>query len=242
MPDGIGAQLQRKVIVKAYANLMGYNYYNEPITDFLIHESDHVNNQQEKNTLMFQFNNLIKHSNEGIDLDAVEEISTNELDVSQIKNYDFLNIATSRENRIVIHIRRGNVIPGNPRWIDESEYVSVINNIDSIADQFNLNSPKVVILTDSPNKAKTFKPTEDQQNYWYQDFLVPDSLGEYPLTAIDPNNFKDIEIVNNLGTYESFLYMLDSALIIPSCSAFSRCAARLTRNSYLDLFNVMGSA
>lgn len=240
IPDGIGAQLLRKIIVKSYANATGNEYYNEPIKDFLIHESDNINTEDEKNKIIKQFNNLILHTNTEKTNLNFKEISTNNINFSILTDFNFLNIKTIKENRIVIHIRRGNVIPTNPRWIDEERYIELVDNIDNISKLFSLQSPEIFILTDSPVNANKFKPYDKQDDYWKQEHLVADNNGEYPLTSIDHNNFPTVKIINNMGTYESFLFMLNSAVIVPSWSAFSRAASLLTKNSYVDIFGVLG--
>lgn len=240
IPDGIGAQLLRKVVIKSYAEANGKEYYNEPIKDFLIHESDNINTEDEKNKIIEQFNNLIIHTNPKDITSEIKEISTNEVNSSILNNFNFLNIETIKENRIVIHIRRGNVIPTNPRWIDEERYIELVDNIDNISKLFSLTDPEIIILTDSPVNANTFKPYDKQDDYWRQEHLVADGNGEYPLTSIDHNNFPTVKIINNMGTYESFLFMLNSAVIVPSWSAFSRAASLLTKNSYVDIFGVLG--
>jgi hypothetical protein len=240
IPDGIGAQLLRKIVVKSYADATGAEYYNEPIKDFLIHESDKINTEDEKNKIIEQFNNLISHTNPKDMISNIKEISTNEINSSMLTNFNFLNIETVKENRVVIHIRRGNVIPTNPRWIDEERYVELVDNIDNISKLFSLENPEIFILTDSPVNSNKFKPYDKQDDYWKQEHLVADSNGEYPLTSINPDNFPNVKIINNMGTYESFLFMLNSAVIVPSWSAFSRAASLLTKNSYVDIFGVLG--
>lgn len=240
IPDGIGAQLYRKIIIKSYAESNGMTYHNEPIKDFLIHESDNINTEEEKNKIIDQFNNVIFHKNNNSSTSSIKEISTNDVNVSVLDNFNFLNIETKKENRIVIHIRRGNVIPSNPRWIDEERYIELVENIENVAQLCSLTNPEIVILTDSPVSANTFKPYEKQDEYWKQEHLIADSNGEYPLTSINPDNFPNVKIINNMGTYESFLFMLNSAVIVPSWSAFSRSAALLTKNSYVDIFGVLG--
>jgi len=240
IPDGIGAQLFRKIVVKSYADAIGEEYYNDTIKDFLIHESDNIKTEDEKNKIIEQFNNLISHTNSKDMNYDIKEISTNEINSSMLTNFNFLNIETIKENRIVIHIRRGNVIPTNPRWIDEERYVELIENIDNISKLFSLENPDIFILTDSPVNTNKFKPYEKQDDYWKQEHLVADSNGEYPLTSINPDNFPNVKIINNMGTYESFLFMLNSAVIVPSWSAFSKAASLLTKNSYVDIFGVLG--
>jgi hypothetical protein len=240
IPDGIGAQLYRKIIIKSYAESTGNEYYNEPIKDFLIHESDNINTEDEKNKVIEQFNNLILHTNPKDVTSKIKEISTNEINCSLLTDFNFLNIETVKENRVVIHIRRGNVIPTNPRWIDEERYVELVDNIDNISKLFSLENPEIFILTDSPVNANKFKPYDKQDDYWKQEHLVADSNGEYPLTSINPDNFPNVKIINNMGTYESFLFMLNSAVIVPSWSAFSRSASLLTKNYYVDIFGVLG--
>jgi hypothetical protein len=240
IPDGIGAQLFRKIVIKSYADAVGEEYYNDPITDFLIHESDNINTEDEKNKIIEQFNNLISHTNNKHISSNIRDISTNDVNHSMLTNFNFLNIETVKENRIVIHIRRGNVVPGNPRWVDEERYIELVENIDNISKLFSLQSPEIFILTDSPVNANKFKPYDKQDDYWKQEHLVADSNGEYPLTSISPDNFPNVKIINNMGTYESFIFMLNSAVIVPSWSAFSKSAALLTKNSYVDIFGVLG--
>ena len=46
--DGIGAQLWRKIYAMSYAKHNSLVFEDTPITDFLVHESDKINNDEEK--------------------------------------------------------------------------------------------------------------------------------------------------------------------------------------------------
>ena len=150
------------------------------------------------------------------------------------------NSITDCDNSIVIHIRRGNVTKENPRWINDEVYINILKNINLIIEEFKIDKPQVIILTDAPDEEKYYTPIGDSQNQmWSQPYLNPNESGSYITTSLNFESIKDvypdIKIVNNLSTYDSFLLMLKAKVLVVSRSAFSQSAGLLSKNNVFEM-------
>lgn len=254
--DGIGAQIWRKLYAMSYAKYHNILFQDKPITDFLIHESDKVFTEEDKQDFIAKFMNLIDNPWGDVDFKNSSEFTTSNkigegLPESQgiiTERGEFTKTAVSfskvfqTENNIVIHIRRGNVIKENPRWIDEEVYLKMLSDLPEILKLLNISPDRVIILTDAADSNKKYKPiSEHQSNKWNQPYLYPNENGEFETTSLNFDTFKKaypgIEIINNLSTYESFILMIKAKLLIVSRSAFSQAAGLLSKNSVIDMFD-----
>lgn len=252
MGDGIGAQVWRKVYAMAYAKHHNIDFEDTPITDFLIHESDNISTKEEKDKMILDFSSLIKNPWSDVKFDdsyvLCREIGAGLPETQGIsQSKDFIksavhfNTINESDNMIVIHLRRGNVIKENPRWIDEDVYVNILKSIDSISSQFNMTNPAVIILTDAPDEDKVYVPIDDyQKSLWEQPYLYKNEDGGYITKSFNfdalRKEFPKLKVVNKLNTYESFLLMLRAKVLIVSRSAFSQSAGMLSRNNVIDMF------
>ena len=252
--DGIGAQVWRKVYAMAYAKHYGLDFHDTPITDFLIHESDRINTKEEKDKMILDFASIINNPWSHIDFDNSDEYFLCEsigagLPSSQgisqdrdfIKAATFFNNITDCDNSIIIHLRRGNVIQENPRWIDEDVYINIFKSIDLIVQHFNMKDPDVIILTDAPDENKTYIPVDEyQKSLWNQPYLHADENGGYMIKSFNfdalSKDFPSIKIVNKLNTFDSFLLMLRAKVLIVSRSAFSQSAGMMSHNNVIEMF------
>jgi hypothetical protein len=256
--DGIGAQIWRKIYAMSYAKYNNLVFEDTPIENFLIHESDQIQNEEQKKDLINNLLSLINNPWENINFSNNEEYILCDkvgagvpLGQGFAKESDFLSSATDFnnitdcDNSIVIHIRRGNVTKENPRWIEDKVYINILNNINLIIEKFEMNNPKVIILTDAPDKEKYYTPISNSQKIlWQQPYLNPNESGSYITTSIDFKSLKasypNVQIVNRMGTYESFLLMLRAKVLIVSSSAFSQSAGLLSNNSVFEMFGCTG--
>lgn len=252
--DGIGAQLWRKLYSMSYAKYNNLIFEDTRIKDFLIHESDKIKSEKEKQELIDRFFSIIYNPWKDVDFSNSQdyilctEVGAGLPDSQGVRSTsDFLvaanefNSVEDSHNSIVIHIRRGNVIKENPRWIDESIYINLLKNISLIIERLGMSNPKVIILTDAPDKEKYYMPVgSSQKEMWLQPYLNPNEVGEYITTSLDFKSIKDaypdIEIINNLGTYDSFILMLKAKVLIVSRSAFSQSAGLLSKNNVFEMF------
>jgi hypothetical protein len=252
--DGIGAQLWRKIYAMSYAKHNSLVFEDTPITDFLVHESDKINNDEEKKELISKLVSVIHNPWKDIDFSNDQDyilcdkvgagipesqgmIRPSEFTLSAT---DF-NSITDCDNSIVIHIRRGNVTKKNPRWINDEVYINILKNINLIIEEFKIDKPQVIILTDAPDEEKYYTPIGDfQKQMWSQPYLNPNESGSYITTSLNFESIKyvypDIKIVNNLGTYDSFLLMLKAKVLVVSRSAFSQSAGLLSKNNVFEMF------
>lgn len=252
--DGIGAKIWRKIYAMSYAKHNNIVFEDTPITDFLIHESDKVYNQEEKKDLIGKLLSLINNPWATVNfLNNEDYVVCNRVGAGLIENQgitdhkdflcsatDFNNIKDS-DNSIVIHIRRGNVTKENPRWIEDRVYINLLKNMGSVVEKFNMVSPRIIILTDAPDKEKYYTPIDNsQKELWQQPYLNPTESGSYITNSMDFESLKtacpNIEIINNLGTYESFLLMIRAKVLIVSRSAFSQSAGLLSNNHVFEMF------
>ena len=256
MQDGIGAQLWRKIFYMSYAKYYNILFEDTPITDFLIHESDKVYNEEEKVKFLEKFNTILNNPWKDIDFSNKDNfIVSDKVGLGYQKNagivdypWPFLDVAKEfstieqTENNVVIHIRRGNVIPENPRWVDESVYVDMLKRLPNTLEKLNIVPDRVIILTDAPDTNKKFKPiNQNQLDKWKQDYLHKDENDSFETTSINFELLKDaypgIEILNNLDTYTAFTMMVMARLLIPGRSAFSQAAGLLSKNTVLSIDN-----
>ncbi len=252
IPDGIGAQFWRKVYAMSYAKYNGLFFEETPVTNFLIHESDRITTEEEKTQLINSFYSTINIPWPKLEKSLIDSCEINK-DVgagatltqgTHVGSQEFLSCARSfsnidiTDNSIVIHIRRGNVIQENPRWIDDSVYINIIKNIDKIIDRYSMENPDVIILTDAPDEDKLYKPINSSESLkWNQPYLHANENGEYVIKSFNfdilRNEYPKLKVANNLSTYDSFLLMLRAKVLIVSRSAFSRTAGVLSKNNVI---------
>lgn len=270
LQDGIGAQLWRKLFFMSYAKYYNLLFQDTPITDFLIHESDKVHNEEEKIEFINKFNTILKNPWAGIDFSNEDNFTLSEkvglgykklnLNKGIISGdwsfnegiipgpWPFLEIAKEfstieqTENNVVIHIRRGNVIPENPRWIDDSVYIEMLKQLPDFLKKINLVPDRVIILTDAPDTNKKFKPmNQNQLDKWIQPYLHKDENDSFDTVSINFDLFRNaypgIEILNNLDTYTAFNMMVMAKVLITNKSAFSKSAGLLSKNTVLSIDN-----
>lgn len=259
MQDGIGAQLWRKLYVMSYAKYYNLLFEDTPITDFLIHESDKVYSEEEKILFMNKFNTILKNPWKDVDFSNKDNFILSEKvgmgyanlygDAGLIKHpWPFLEVAKEfstiekTENNVIIHIRRGNVIPENPRWLDESVYVNMLQKLPDFLKKQNFVPDRVIILTDAPDTNKKYKPiNQNQLDKWNQTYLYKDENDSFDTISIDfellKNSYPGLEILNNLDTYTAFSMMVMAKVLITGTSAFSHAAGLLSKNTVLRVEN-----
>jgi hypothetical protein len=253
--DGIGAQIWRKVYAMSYAKYYDLDFEDTPITDFLIHESDRISTKEEKEKMIIDFLSIIKNPWSDIDFykedeyvlcDAIGAGLPNSQGISHNKDFikaaTYFNNVTDCDNSIVIHLRRGNVIKENPRWIEEDVYINIFKNINLIIQYFDMKDPDVIILTDAPDEDKTYTPVDDyQKSLWNQPYLYADKDGGYITKSFNfdalKKEFPGLKVVNKLNTFDSFLLMLKANVLVVSRSAFSQSAGMLSHNNVVDMFS-----
>lgn len=261
--DGIGAQLCRKLYTMSYAKHYDYLFEDTPIDDVMIHPLDNINNDEEKKKFINDFTSLINNPWRDIDFSNISDIeycqevgflnkkhqgklsrNTNKInfirDVNQFSNLSH-NIIS---NEIVFHIRRGNVLPHNPRWIDESVYVKMINSLEPLIEKIEIKNPKIIIVTDSSDKDRHYV-NNNQHEYWQQPYLIDKEIPkidrnqyEFKLSKIKEEMFEnlkyDVTILKNLTTYESFIKMCRAKVLVTNESAFCRAATYLNKSYIMD--------
>ena len=259
MQDGIGAQIWRKLYCMSYAKYYNLLFEDTPITDFLIHESDKVHNEEEKIEFINKFNTMLKNPWESIDFSNKDNFAISEkvgfgyeklhLNAGIIPGpWPFLEVAKGfstidkTENNVVIHIRRGNVIPENPRWVDESVYLEMLQQLPGFLEKINFVPEKIIILTDAPDSNKKYKPiNQNQLDKWRQPHLHKDANDSFDTISIDFDLFRNaypgIEILNNLDTYTAFNMMIMAKVLITGRSAFSQSAGLLSKNTVVPIDN-----
>ena len=257
MQDGIGAQLWRKIYVMSYAKYYNLLFEDTPITDFLIHESDMVSTEEERLEFINKFNKILKNPWKDVDFSnkdsffisekvglGYEKLHTNAgvipwpwpfLEVAK----DFSNI-DGTENNVVIHIRRGNVIPENPRWVEESIYIEMLNQLPDFLEKLKFIPERVIILTDASDANKKYKPiNQNQLDKWRQTHLYKDENDSFETTSINFDLFRNaypgLEILNNLDTYTAFNLMAKAKVLITGRSAFSQSAGLLSKNIVIPI-------
>jgi hypothetical protein len=187
----------------SYAKYYNLLFEDTPITDFLIHESDKVHNEEEKIEFINKFNTIIKNPWANIDFSNQDNFILSEkvgLGYEKLHlnagvapgPWPFLEVAKEfstiekTENNVVIHIRRGNVIPENPRWVEESVYVDMLQRLPNFLKKLNIVPDRVIILTDAPDSNKKFKPiNQNQLDKWRQEHLYKDENDSFDTISID---------------------------------------------------------
>jgi len=254
--DGLGAMLWKKIYAMSYAKHYGKLFENTPIDWFLIHESDGIDGEEDPKylELMNKFNNVLFNPWQDIDFDKIpyktlcEEVGLGALPPGYAKNNadtEFLKEAVHFNkfqdivhNSIVIHIRRGNAIPENPRYVPDEFYENVLKQIPLIIDKLKLDNPEIIICTDSTNNS--FYPKgHAQERMWGQPHLYKDNDGSYPHTSINVDLFKsiipNIIIKDDMDTYDSLVFMLTAKVLIVGNSAFSQSAGLLSNNYVIGM-------
>lgn len=254
--DGLGAMLWKKIYAMSYAKHYGKLFQDTPIEWFLIHESDGIDGESDPKyfELMNKFNNLLYNPWKNIDFDNIPYkvlcpdiglgteppgFAKNNNDKEFIKEATAFNkFSDIVHNSIVIHIRRGNAIPENPRYTPDHFYENVLRQIERIVNRCQLENPDVFICTDSTNKNFVPKGIK-QEKMWHQPHLYKDSSGSYPHTSIDfdllKNVFPNLKIKNDLDTYDSFIFMLTAKVLVVGNSAFSQSAGMLSTNHVIGM-------
>jgi hypothetical protein len=151
----------------------------------------------------------------------------------------FNKFSDTVHNSIVIHIRRGNAVPENPRYTSDEFYFNLLKQIPEIINDLQLDNPRVIITTDATN-GELYTPVGDKQKmYNCQPYLHKDELGRYPTTGIDrellKNAYPNVEIIDDLDTYDAFILMLTAKLLIVGNSAFSQSAGLLSTNMVIGM-------
>jgi hypothetical protein len=254
--DGLGAMLWKKIYAMSYAKYHGKLFHDTPIDWFLIHESDNIDGELDPKylELMQKFNNVLFNPWENINFDSIPYqtlctdvgagaeppgFAKNNTDINFLKEaIHFNKFYDTVHNSIVIHIRRGNAIPENPRYVPDEFYVNVLKQIPVIIDKLNLDNPDIVICTDST--ANNFSPKGlRQEQMWHQPHLYKDSNGKYEHTSINFDLFKSIcpnlIIKDKFDTYDSFIFMLTAKVLIVGNSAFSQSAGLLSTNNVIGM-------
>lgn len=251
--DGIGAMLWKKIYAMSYAKHYGKLFQNTPFDWFLIHESDDVNSPEEFQKTLDNFNNILIDPWKDFDFNSLKDwtlcphvgLGAPRPGMTDHNNFlihapDFNSLAGRSHNTVVIHIRRGNAIPENPRYVEESFYIELLKNMPEIIKNLGLNNPDVVICTDATDEPSSYLPLDDAQSFmWNQPHLYKDESGRYPTTTLNFSALKEaypgLKIVNNLKTYESFRLMVTAKLLIVGQSAFSQSAGLLSTNMVIGM-------
>jgi hypothetical protein len=251
--DGLGAMLWKKIYAMSYAKHSGKLFEDTPIDWFIIHESDGIDGEDDPkyHDLLFRFNNVLYNPWKNINFDTIADktlcphVGAGANPPGFIDTTDFLleapafnKFSDMVHNSIVIHIRRGNAVPGNPRYVPDDFYVNVLKNIPKIIEKYGLEYPEVIICTDSTTNS--FHPKgELQEFFWQQPHLNKNESGIYPHTSINFDLFKSIypnvKIIDNLDTYDAFILMLTAKMLIVGNSAFSQSAGLLSTNMVIGM-------
>jgi hypothetical protein len=253
--DGIGAMLWKKIYAMSYAKHHNKLFEDTPLKWFLIHESDNIKSEDDPKyaDLLDKFNNVLLNPWKNIDFDSMPDKTlcphvglgwSHQPGI--IHETDFLESAPAFNkfsdtvhNSIVIHIRRGNAVPENPRYTSDEFYFNLLKQIPEIINDLQLDNPRVIITTDATN-GELYTPVGDKQKmYNCQPYLHKDELGRYPTTGIDrellKNAYPNVEIIDDLDTYDAFILMLTAKLLIVGNSAFSQSAGLLSTNMVIGM-------
>lgn len=247
--DGLGAMLWKKIYAMSYAKYHSKLFENTTLDWFLVHESDNIKTEEDYNNLLYKFNNVLFNPWGHIDFDKIEnktlctEVGAGAPPPGMYPGLPYFldagpyfnKFSDQTHNSIVIHIRRGNAIPENPRYVPESFYVNLLSDIQKLVDKLSLINPEIIICTDATNSNTVFYPKgEDQQQMWRQPHLYENSAGGYQLTTLNTellkNVNKNIKIFSNLDTYDTFILMLTAKVLIVGNSALSQSAGILSSN------------
>lgn len=251
--DGIGAMLWKKIYAMSYAKHNNKLFQNTPFDWFLIHESDNVNDETKFQKMLDDFNGLLIDPWKDIDFDSLENtvlcphagLGAPRPGMTDHNDFlvcapDFNSLAGISYNSVVIHIRRGNAIPENPRFVEDDFYINLLKNMPGIIEELGLDNPDVIICTDATNAPKSYVPIDErQQHMWHQPHLYKDSSGGYPTTTLDfdalRSAYPGVKIANSLDTFSSFKLMLTAKLLVVGQSAFSQSAGLLSTNMVIGM-------
>lgn len=247
--DGIGAMLWKKIYAMSFAYRSKLLFQNTPFTWYLIHEPDQVNTYEDFEKTLDLFNNLLYDPWSNVDFENIPDLVLNkEVGMGSpfhpgfTNHTDFLldapifnKIKNDNNNNIVIHMRRGNAIEENPRYTHDDFYVNFLSQIQKVTEAFSLDNPNIILCTDAPNNPKTYKPiNNDQSSLWHQPHLYLEDNGEYKMMSADFNRFIEVcpqlQIVNSLHVYDSYLLLLKAKVLFTANSAFSQSAGLLSHN------------
>jgi hypothetical protein len=247
--DGIGAMLWKKLYAMSFAYRNKLLFQNTPFNWYFIHEPDQVNTQEEFQRTLNLFNDLLYDPWDEIDFESIPNLVLNkEVGIGNpsppgfTNHVDFLldapifnKVKNDSNNNIVIHMRRGNALHENPRHTSDNFYINLLSQIHKIPKMYNLDNPNIILCTDAPNETKTYKPiNQEQTNIWRQPFLQPEENGEYKIISAGFDKFKEVcpqlQIINNLHVYDSYLLLLKAKVLFTANSAFSQSAGLLSHN------------
>lgn len=262
--DGLGAMLWKKIYAMSYARAHNKLFQDVPWDWFLIHPSDRVDDEEDPmyEELLHKFNNVLLNPWRDVDFSSLRDAvlcphvgegaserggwadEPNDYCLRLAPNF---NKFDGVHNSVVIHIRRGNVVPENPRWIPDTFYVEVLKNLSATTEQLGLHNPRVVVLTDSSSRRYRPSPLSARQvKMWGQPYLHADNDGFYPQTVADFSQLRrvcpELWIMDSLPTYEAFELMVTAAVLVPGNSSFSQAAALLSKNKVVTIPTSMQSS
>lgn len=255
--DGLGAMLWKKIYAMSYAKYHNKLFEDTPFKWFLIHSSDKVKSEDDPKyaEMLDKFNNILLNPWKDIDFDSIPDKTlcphvglgwpwepgiNGETDYLQSAP-EFNKFSDTVHNSIVIHIRRGNAVPENPRYTEDKFYFNLLKDIPKIIEDLQLDNPRVIITTDATNGELYTPVGEKQKMFNCQPFLYKDEFGRYPTTGIDIDLLKsaypNIEIIDDLDTYDAFILMLTAKVLIVGSSSFSQSAGLLSTNMVIAMQN-----
>lgn len=269
--DGLGAMLWKKIYAMSYAYRHKMLFQNTPFDWFLIHEADKISTTEQYETTIKQFNGLLFNPWADIDFNSIPDavlskrigagLGHTQYGPGFIDVNDFLReapvfnkITNDNSNNIVIHLRRGNATPENPRYTGDEFYLNLLSQINKIVGRFDLKAPEIIICTDAPDEPKMFKPDDNisknnqvtgsesglGQNWmWNQPYLNANENGEYPVISANFDEYRKVcpplKVYNKLSSYDSMLLMLRAKVLITANSSFSQSAGLLSHNRVIGL-------
>lgn len=234
LADGIGGQLCRKLDAFSYAKRMGYEYYHRPISDVMWHPGDcfDIDNEKEKQKFINELNKLFIYTNPDVSMEQVQEAP---LRIGMVPGGEMVSTRgllkkIPMEKKIVIHIRRGNIVTDqsvNPRYISDEAYRKLFIHLEQIIRDFRLEDHEVVILTDGPIDNPEYISTPDH-DYWRTQVGM-NVQGE--VTKLEPFNTSILNpnlkytIINDICSLDAIRLMLSASWLISGFSAFSSFVA-----------------
>lgn len=222
----------------------------------MIHESDKIENEDQYQQALIQFNNILYDPWANINFSKIPNLVLSKkigqgLGITPfgpgfIREKNFLlnapifNKAITDNNNVVIHLRRGNASAENPRHTEDEFYLNLLSQMNKLFNQLNINPSEVIVCTDAPSQIKTFEPKKDQRPLWNQRYLIPNKDGKFPVFSANFNEFLKVfpklKIYNDLCTYDSFMLMVKARVLITSNSSFSQSAGLLNHNMVIGHF------
>lgn len=234
LADGIGGQFSRKLDAFAYAKRIGGDYYHRPISDLMWHPGDcfDIDNPKQKQKFINELNKFFEYNNPDVSIDEVEEAPMRVGMVppsEQISTRGLLK-KLPMQKKIVIHVRRGNIVPDqtiNPRYISDESYRKLFILLEQIIKDLRLQDHEIVILTDGPIDNPEYISTPDHE-YWRTQIGM-NVQGD--ITKLEPFNTEILNpnlnytIINNICSLDAIRLMLSANWLIPGFSAFSTFVA-----------------